>query len=74
MIGRIGLRLCRLRRRRIIRAQLRVAAQGPTIKALPIDLPTTRRPIAVVTLKGRTVSPVAQAFIDCDREVAKSLA
>jgi hypothetical protein len=45
-----------------------MAAHGPAIKALPIDLPTTRRPIAVVTLKNRTVSPVAQVFIDCARE------
>jgi DNA-binding transcriptional LysR family regulator len=58
----------------IIPAQLRLAAQSPAIKALPIDLPTTRRPIAVVTLKNRMVSPVAQVFIDCAGEVAKSLA
>jgi hypothetical protein len=27
-----------------------------------------------MTLKGRTLSPVAQLFIDCAREVAKPLA
>lgn len=57
----------------IVPAPLRMAAQSPAIKPLPIDLPTTRRPIAVVTLKNRTVSPVAQVFIDCAREVGKSL-
>jgi len=57
----------------IVPAPLRMAAQSPAIKTLPIDLPTTRRPIAVVTLKNRTVSPVAQVFIDCAREVGKSL-
>ena len=53
---------------------LRMAGQSSAIKALSIDLATTRRPIAVVTLKNRTVSPVAQVFINCAREVAKSLA
>jgi hypothetical protein len=38
---------------------------------LPIDLPTTRRPIGIITLKKRSVSPVAQLFIACAREVAK---
>ena len=46
----------------------------PAFKVLPIDLPTTRRPIGVITLKARTLSPVAQLFIDCAHEVAKALA
>jgi hypothetical protein len=33
-----------------------------------------RRPNGIVTLKNRTLSPVAQLFIDCAREVAKPLA
>ena len=53
---------------------LRFSAWKPEIKALPIDLPTTRRPIGILTLKNRTLSPVAQLFIDCTREVAKPLA
>jgi DNA-binding transcriptional LysR family regulator len=44
------------------------------VKVLPINLPTTRRPIGIVTLKNRTLSPVAQLFIDCAHEVAKPLA
>jgi hypothetical protein len=35
----------------------------------PIDTP-----IAIIRLKDRTISPVAQLFIDCAREVAKPLA
>ena len=31
-------------------------------------------PVGIVTLKNRTLSPVAQLFIDCAREVAKPLA
>jgi DNA-binding transcriptional LysR family regulator len=45
----------------------------PAFKVLPIDLPTTRRPIGVITLKNRTLSPVAQLFIDCAHGVAKTL-
>jgi DNA-binding transcriptional LysR family regulator len=46
----------------------------PTIKALPIDLPTTRRSIAIVTMKNRALSPTAKLFIEHAHEVAKTLA
>jgi DNA-binding transcriptional LysR family regulator len=52
---------------------LKFPAKNPAIKRLPIDLPTTRRPIAVVTLKNRSLSPVTQLFIEAAREVAKPL-
>jgi DNA-binding transcriptional LysR family regulator len=51
----------------------RFAASNPGLKRLPIDLPTTRTPVAVITLKNRTLSPVAQVFIDCAREIVKRL-
>lgn len=41
--------------------------------ALPIDLPATRRPVGVVTLRNRTISPVAELFIGRAREVATSI-
>ncbi len=44
------------------------------IKVLPIDLPTTRVPNVIVTVKNRILSPVAQLFIEQAREVAKPLA
>ena len=44
------------------------------LKVLPVDLPTTWRPIGIVTLKNRTLSPVAQLFIDAAHNVAASLA
>jgi DNA-binding transcriptional LysR family regulator len=44
------------------------------LKVLPVELPMARRPNGIVTLKNRTLSPVAQIFIDCAREVAKPLA
>jgi hypothetical protein len=33
-----------------------------------------RLPNGIVTLKNRTLSPVAQLFIDCARELTKPLA
>jgi len=46
---------------------------NPALKRLPVHLPTKRRPVGIITLKNRTLSPVAQLFIDCAREVAKPL-
>jgi len=53
---------------------LRLAAEKPAPKALPIELPKTPRPIGIVTLKTRMLTPLAQRFIDCARELAQSLA
>jgi DNA-binding transcriptional LysR family regulator len=44
------------------------------LKRLPIELPVEPFAVAIVALKNRTISPVAQVFIDCAREVAKPLA
>jgi DNA-binding transcriptional LysR family regulator len=48
--------------------------ENPALKRLPIDLPTAHGPVAIITLKNRTLSPVAQLFIEHAREVAKPLA
>lgn len=45
-----------------------------TLRALPIDLATTRRPVGIVTLRNRTISPLAELFIGCAHEVARPLA
>jgi DNA-binding transcriptional LysR family regulator len=45
-----------------------------SLKALPLDLPTRPWPVAVLTLKNRTLSPVVERFIECARDVAKSVA
>ena len=50
---------------------LRFSTNSPPLKRLPIELKTKRRPIGIITLKNRTLSPVAQLFIDCAREIAK---
>jgi DNA-binding transcriptional LysR family regulator len=53
---------------------LRFPTRRPEIKVLPVDLPMGRLPNGIVTLKNRTLSPVAQLFIDCARELTKPLA
>jgi DNA-binding transcriptional LysR family regulator len=53
---------------------LRFSTKHTAIRRLPIELPTTQRPVGVITLKNRTLSPLAQLFIKCAREVAKPLA
>jgi DNA-binding transcriptional LysR family regulator len=43
----------------------------PAIKALPVDLGLQPRPIAIVTLKNRALSPAAELFISEMRKAAK---
>jgi DNA-binding transcriptional LysR family regulator len=45
-----------------------------SIKVLPVKLPLIPRPLGIVTLKNRTISPVVQLFIDCAREITRPLA
>jgi DNA-binding transcriptional LysR family regulator len=52
---------------------LRFPSRRPEIKVLPVDLPITPVPVGIVTLKNRTLSPVARLFIEHAREVAKPL-
>jgi DNA-binding transcriptional LysR family regulator len=53
---------------------MRFPVKHHRLKRLPIDLPMTLRPLALITLKNRTVSPAAQMFTDRAREAAKALA
>ena len=43
------------------------------LKALPIDFPVRPWPVSLITLKNRTLSPVAERFIECAYEVAKTM-
>jgi DNA-binding transcriptional LysR family regulator len=45
-----------------------------TFCVLPIEIPRWRRPLSVVTLKGRLLSPIAPLFIACLHDLAKPLA
>ena len=44
------------------------------LRPLQVDFQMPSRPIGVVTLKNRTISPVAKLFIDCARKVTKPFA
>lgn len=50
---------------------LQFNAKHWSLKALPVDLPLRPMPIAIFTLKNRTISPVVQLFIEHAHEVAK---
>jgi DNA-binding transcriptional LysR family regulator len=53
---------------------LRYTAEQWSLKKLPIDLRIRPWPIAILTLKNRTLGPVVQLFIEHLRAVAKSIA
>ncbi len=53
---------------------LRFPTRQPEIKVLPVEPRMANTPIGVITLKNRTLSPVATLFIEHAREVAKPLA
>jgi DNA-binding transcriptional LysR family regulator len=53
---------------------LRFSPNLPPLKVLPLMLPIPPLPVGIMTLKNRTLSPVAQLFIDCAREILKPLA
>jgi DNA-binding transcriptional LysR family regulator len=53
---------------------LRFGPMATKILALPVEFPTRPRPIAIVTLKNRTLSPSANLFIEAARFLAKPFA
>jgi DNA-binding transcriptional LysR family regulator len=55
-------------------SMLRLSGSRLSIKALPISVPITRRPVGIITVRSRTISPVAQLFIRYAREVCRPLA
>jgi DNA-binding transcriptional LysR family regulator len=50
---------------------LRFGGKRASIKVLPVELPQVPRPVGIATVKGRTLSPVVQLFLDCARETTK---
>jgi DNA-binding transcriptional LysR family regulator len=47
-----------------------LGAKQPGLRILPIEIPTSTRPRLLATLKGRTLSPAATAFIKEVRELS----
>jgi DNA-binding transcriptional LysR family regulator len=56
------------------RSLLRFGSNLPPLKTLPVELPVPPLPIGIMTLRKRTISPVARLFIDRVRELAMPLA
>jgi DNA-binding transcriptional LysR family regulator len=50
---------------------LQFSPRDHALKGLPIALPSTVRPLAMITLKNRTLSPITELFADCARETAR---
>jgi len=48
-------------------------ARDLPIKALDVDFQGSWRPVGIMTLKGRTLGPLARLFIETARELAKPL-
>jgi hypothetical protein len=45
-----------------------------SVKVLAVKVPVPPSPVGIITLKRRTINPVAQLFIEHARDVAKPLA
>jgi DNA-binding transcriptional LysR family regulator len=52
---------------------LRLSGKRLSEKALSVDLQIRPVRVGIVTLKNRTINPVAQLFIECARKIAKPL-
>ncbi len=53
---------------------VRFGAMGAKIKALPVEFLSRPRPMAIVRLRNRTLSPAANLFIEAARSVSRPLA
>jgi DNA-binding transcriptional LysR family regulator len=56
------------------RYTLMLPGKHPSLKALPVELANAEGSMAIITLKNRTLSPLAELFIKTTRAVAKPLA
>lgn len=55
------------------RSLLQFGGRNWPLKILPIKVPAKPRPVAIMRLKNRTLSPVARVFVDCSRTVARAM-
>lgn len=53
---------------------LALAGRDPSVKALPVELPGARRIMRIISLRNRSLSPLAELFIESMRDLAKPLA
>jgi DNA-binding transcriptional LysR family regulator len=50
---------------------LSFAPEQWSIKRLPIELPQPPAPVGIISLKNKTMSPIANLFLQCARQIAK---
>ena len=50
---------------------LRFSPEELSLTRLPIELPQVSAPVGIISLKNRTMSPVATLFLQCARQIAK---
>ncbi len=78
LTGSLNLRRTLLRTGRFVTVMphslLRFGPDQEWIKVLPIELPTWTVPTMLITLRNRTLSPVAERFAEHARTLARSLA
>jgi len=53
---------------------LTLPVRDTSLKALPVEFPNARRTTRIISLKSRSLSPLAELFIDSMRALAKPLA
>jgi DNA-binding transcriptional LysR family regulator len=44
-----------------------------SLQELRVDLPVRPWPVVILTMKNRTMSPVVERFVECAREITKSM-
>ena len=55
------------------RSLMQFGGKNWPLKTLPIKIPIQPRSVAIMRLKNRTLSPVAQVFVECARAVARAM-
>jgi DNA-binding transcriptional LysR family regulator len=53
------------------RTALHFSAKSLSLRRVAVDMPDLRYPVGILTLKNRTLNPVAHLFIECCRDVSK---
>jgi hypothetical protein len=52
---------------------VRVGPPRPSLKILPVKVEAPPRPVGIITVKNRTLNPLAERFIGCARQVTKRM-
>jgi hypothetical protein len=51
---------------------MRFGGKGMRLKVLPVKALSPPAPVGFITVKDRTLTPLAERFIECTRKVANS--